>query len=418
MKRADSKQIIFFILATVVLVLVMGTFLVTQAEAQTFFGNRWQDGGWDWDDDWERGEKTTPLFRYNRVEGLFAGFKVNKEYWQDRRPMSPIIFGHAGYAFSAKELEYRVGLEQGFNSGSRFAIGAEHHRMVVTPDNWFISDSENSLAAFFIKEDFCDYYLEEGGSVYVTQDLGHNLRITGGYHYERFDSLEKNTNWSLFGKNKKFRDNPIMDIGKVNSLKGKLVLDTRRNSRYTARGWYAEVEYEHSGDNLGGDYTYDRLVADLRRYQPLGFDLGIDFRLRLGTSHGIMPYQKKFYLGGIGTLRGYRYKELPGGYMNEGGNRMLLAQIEYRLGESNLPGFLDLGLFELFNLTLFADAGWIGFTETDTDLLDGFSDLKWSHFKTDAGIALVSGDVRFEIARRLDTSYKPFRFYFRLHRPF
>jgi len=418
MKRVHTKQILFLVFATIALVLVMGIFFIPKAEAQTFFGNQWQDSNWNWDDDWDRSERNSPLFRYNRVEGFFAGYRMNRDYWRERRPVSPIIFGHAGYAFSAKELEYQIGLEQGFNSRSRFAIGGEHHRLIVSADNWIISESENSLAAVLIKEDFRDYFFKEGGSLYFTQQIFQSLTITGGYYFDRWDSVERNATWSIFGKNKKFRDNPGMDTGVINSLKGQLVLDTRGHSRHTMKGWYAALDYEHSGDDLGGDFTFDRLLADFRRYQPLGFDLGIDLRLRVGSSRGILPYQKSYHLGGISTLRGFRYKELGGGFRNAGGNRMILAQIEYQLGESNLPEFLDLGLFDLFNITIFADAGWVGRAGENADLLEGFANLEWSDFKSDAGIAFISGNVRFEIARRLDTGYKPFRFYFRLNRPF
>lgn len=418
MKSRDKKQLIFLVLAALILVFIMSSFLVTTANAQSFGGTMRQNGEWDWDGDWDRYDRTSPLIRYNRVEGLLLGFTVNRDYWRDRRPVSPIVFGDVGYAFSAKELEYQVGLEQGFTRGNRFAIGAEHHRRITTPDNWFISEDENSLAAFLIKEDFCDYYLSEGGSVYFTQRIGRSLEISGGYSFERFDSLEVNTKWSLFGKNKKFRDNPAMDAGVVNSIRGSLVFDTRRNARYTARGWYAEIDFEHAGEDLGGDFTFDRLVADIRRYQPLGFDLGIDFRLRAGTASGMLPFEKSYHLGGIGTLRGYPYKSFPAGFEIPGGNRMLLAQVEYRLGESNFDGFLDLGLFDIFNLVLFADAGWVGYAEPDAGLLDGFGGLSWEDFRSDAGIAFTSGNVRFEIARRLDTGHKPFRFYFRITRPF
>lgn len=99
---------------------------------------------------------------------------------------------------------------------------------------------------------------------------------------------------------------------------------------------------------------------------------------------------------------------------------MVLAQIEYRIGEANFPDELGLGLFDMFNFIVFADAGWVWYADPDLDLLQGFEPLTLSRLKTDVGIALAnrSGNVRFEIVRRTDTGKKPFTFYFRINRPF
>ena len=178
------------------------------------------------------------------------------------------------------------------------------------------------------------------------------------------------------------------------------------------------VEAEHAGADLIGDFTFDRLVVDFRRYQPTGFGEGLDFRLRVGTSHGMLPWQRSYHLGGISTLRGFPYKLFPAGRMNPGGNRMLLAQLEYRMGTRDFPA--DLWIFDNFNIILFADAGWVGYTSERDHFLKGFKQLSWSTLKTDVGIAFAnrSGNVRFQIARRLDTGKDPYVFLFRISRPF
>ena len=133
-----------------------------------------------------------------------------------------------------------------------------------------------------------------------------------------------------------------------------------------------------------------------------------------------LPWHKSFHLGGISTLRGYGYKAFPNGSQQPGGNRMVLAQIEYRIGEANIPDELGLGLFDMFNFIVFADAGWAWNAGPDDNLFEGFKSLKIGSLKTDVGIALAnrSGSVRFEIARRTDRGKKPFTFYFRINRPF
>lgn len=446
MQQTALKQVLFLIGSAFILVLLMGLFLFTNSNAEpastvgiaspspslqlNLEGNDWDDwDDWDEDEDWDEnkdwedwmsGDRSSVFARYNRVEGFTIGTRLKKEYWRSRRPSSPFIYGHWAYAFGAKEFQYRAGVEKGVFDDFRFAVGGEYHHMIDTEDKWIISESENSLAASMIKEDFHDFYQRDGGSGYIMQNLTDAITLTGTYSTDKWSSVKKHVNWSLFGGKKKFRENPAIDEGEARSVSASVLLDTRNSKKRTTRGWYVHVEGEHTGDDLGGDFTYDRVVADFRRFQPLGYYDGIDIRIRGGSSTGCLPWHKRYYLGGLSTLRGYRYKAFPAKWDQPGANRMLLAQIEYRLGKQDLPDEIDLGLLEQFYLILFADAGWLASVDKEMDLMEGFEDLEPGDFKSDVGIALAnrSGNVRFEIARRTDTSYKPIMLWFRLNRPF
>lgn len=416
MQRSITKQVLFILSLTLAFVLATGISNVKAQERGIAF---FQDWDWDWEEDWG-GRRSVFDARYNRVEGLYTGVRLRKEYWQQRYPTRPFLYGLCGYSFSAKEFQFQLGLEKGFFDAYRLAFGGEYHRIIDTPDRWIIPDLENSLAAFLLKEDFQDFYLREGSSGYISQNFTRNFTLSVAYHYESFDSLKRNTKWALFGGKKQFRENPPMSAGEMRSVVGSLVIDSRNSIKTPTRGWYIQVEGEHAGDALGGNFEFDRLLVDLRRYQPLWFNEGIDCRLRVGTSSGDLPWQKRYHLGGLSTLRGFPYKAFPNGPMSPGGNRMILAQLEYRMGAQDLPDELGLGIFDYFNIILFADVGWVDIADRSTSLFKGFENLSWSTLKSDAGIALTNrgGDVRFEIARRTDTGYKPFTFCFRINRPF
>jgi len=389
-----------------------------RAREVNLFSNR----DWDWDDDdfFRDKRRSDFLFRYNRVEGLFLGASFNQDEAYRFHASNPFLYGSAGYAFSAEEFEYQLGFEKGFFREYRLGFGAEYHRLIDSPDCWRISELENTLAALLIREDYHDFYLREGWSVYITQNFTRDMRIKLGYHSEDYDSLERNAKWSFFGGNKKFPANPAMPAGEHKSLRGKLTFDTRNSKRNTTRGWYIGVDWEHAGDDLGGAFNYDRLLVDLRRYQPISFNEGFDLRICVGTSSGILPWQKSYHLGGLGTLRGYGYKEFPSGRFNHGANRMVLAQAEYRLGGQDLPDYLDWGLLELFNLILFADAGWVGSAGMHEGFTKGFEGFSWGELKSSVGLALAnrSGSVRLQVARRTDRGNDPYTFSFRIHRPF
>ncbi len=380
------------------------------------------EGDENWDNVWDEGggKRISFQVRYNRVEGSYTGIRVGKEYWIQRYPNRPFLYGLAGYGLKAKKFESQIGLEMGFFNDYRFAFGGEYHQVIDTPDRWIISDTENSLAAFFLHEDFHDFYMKEGGSVYLTQNFTQALVFSAGYHAEQFDSLKKNTEWSLFGGKKRFPENPSMDSGKLRSFVGELVIDSRNSINQLTGGWYVQAEYEHAGEGMKSDFHFDRLMVDIRRYQSLGYFNRLDLRLRIGSSKGHLPWQKSFHLGGLSTLRGFPYKSFPSGRMYSGGNRMILAQAEYQMGSQNMPDEMGLWILDELNIILFADAGWVDNVDEDISIYRGFKNLTWSSLKSDVGIALTNqeGNLRFEIARRTDTNHKPFVFLFRISRSF
>jgi len=97
--------------------------------------------------------------------------------------------------------------------------------------------------------------------------------------------------------------------------------------RHGPDGWTAYVTAEfadHRG--LGGEFTFQHYLVDIRRYQPLGDFDNLNLRLRMCTTHGQVPRQKLFELGGPGSIPAFRYKEVPCDTL--GANRMILFNAE------------------------------------------------------------------------------------------
>ena len=432
MKQSSSIILCWFGLAILVYI-ILGLLIAPMAKAEPalmesrilsplseFHLWNTSDDDWDtdWDEDWDT-DRSAPYIRYDRVEGLNIGFELKRDYLKLEYPDQAYIFGSSGYAFAAKEFQYQIGLEKGLMDEFRMAFGVEYHRLIDTPDLWRIEYFENSLGAFLLREDFLDFYLREGGSIYYEQYLTRKAHFQIGYHFEQLDSLSKNTNWALFGGKKKFRQNPAMSAGNITSVKAALFVDTRNSRKQPRRGWLIQVEEEHSLTE-NSDFDFNSVVADIRRYQPIGYGESLDFRVRAGSGTGNLPWQRSFHLGGISTLRGFKYKAFPDGPMHIGGNRMLLGQVEFRIGSGTMQDVLDVDFFELKHIVLFADAGWVSQVDSGLTLTEGFDGIEWSAFKSDIGIALTnsSSNFRFEVARRTDTNKKPFTFMIRLKRDF
>lgn len=366
-----------------------------------------------WFHDWDRRDDDLEepfVLRYNRVDGLFLGPRVPRSY-RSGRFLNFGLYGFGGYAFASKEWQYQFGGEFYLNFLDRTTFGLEAHDFTATEDEWIIPEDENSLAAFFIREDFRDFYRREGFSAYGSQKFG-RFKLTGAYHDDDILSLKKETNWSLFGGDKRFRNNPSIDEGRLVSTAASLELDTRNHPRRPRQGWFINVQSEFSRPDYDSDFDFDRFIVDIRRYQPLDWGQNLDLRLRLGSARGILPVHYLFDLGGISTLRGYDFKSFTG-------DRMVLGNIEYRI-HAGRGRAQDIWFLEPFNLILFVDSGlaWLG---NDVSAANKFFDyLTLNRLKTNVGVAITDNDgrVRLNFAKRTDVGGQGFTITFRLNRDF
>ena len=80
-------------------------------------------------------------------------------------------------------------------------------------------------------------------------------------------------------------------------------------------GVRADLSLELASRDLGGDFDFRRLIAHLRGRHSLAAHQALAARLLLGVTGGDPPRQRRFALGGLGTLRGRSFKEFSGGNM-------------------------------------------------------------------------------------------------------
>ncbi len=354
------------------------------------------------------------VFKYNRVEGIFLGLQVPKKMVPEVGHFS--FYGFLGYGFESAKWRFQVGLDRWFIDplDYRLELGFEIHDLTDTKDLWRIPYFENTLAALFLREDFMDYFRRQGYSVHVSQNLTPYLRATVEYRNDDYETMPVGTNWSFFGGRKKFRPALVLDpaLQNMRSVYAELYFDTRDDISFTTTGWYARLSAEITSDQLGGDYRFERYLAEVRHFLPVSTGENLNIRVMAGTSEGNLPVQKDFELGGISTLRGFRYKELVG-------NSFLLVNLEYRIHSkilgSEIPVFGD-----WFSLVLFGDIGdaWPAPGHYRWD--ERLKMVTWKHLKSDVGIAIAhpEGHYRLNIARRVDSGGHDFVVTFRITQPF
>jgi cytoskeletal protein CcmA (bactofilin family) len=358
------------------------------------------------------------IFRYNRVEGLFLGIGSDKKYYWDSR-RSYAAHGSFGYGFKSRGWRGNLGVTRqfAFDDGQLFEIGVEGHNLTDSKDNWIIGVGENTAAAILIHEDFRDYFRRMGygiGADYAVQQDHLTGQVKVEYLADRYRSMENRTEWALFGGDKRFRPNPAINDGDMQSILASAGLSTVTKTIYGSQGWSIFVTGEFADRNFGSDFGFNQYIADVRRYQPLGRYDNFNVRLRVGTTEGSVPLQKTFEIGGLSTLNGFPYK-------SEAGNRMILLNAEYIINGDFLGDleFWPSWLMRDINFLVLSDAALMRTAQPSDTWSQGFTDIKFSEFKHDVGVGVAtrSGSFRAAFVWRTDRN-EPARFIFRIARPF
>jgi cytoskeletal protein CcmA (bactofilin family) len=353
------------------------------------------------------------LFRYNRVEGLFVGLGSEKKfYWDGSKSISG--YGSFGYGFTSHKWRLQLGLDRQFATSDEtlYELGGEAHSLTDTKDEWIMALSENNLAALLFREDFRDYFQREGFSFHTaryTKDGDVSTMVDVRYLNDRYESLVSAAQWAVFGGNT-FRGNPGVNVGTMKSVSVTAGLSNIEKYRYHSEGWNLFIRGEYGGNELGGDFDFSQAVLDIRRFQPLSDDDQLNIRIRAGGLEGSPVAQKNFQLGGANTLPAYGFKEFTG-------NRMLLANVEYRLSGEIID---EIFFFpNSLSLIAFGDAGAVTSVNTKWALYEGFNSIQSSQVKSDYGVAIAwhDGDARLGFAWRTDKQ-APVSVFFRLNKAF
>ena len=333
-------------------------------------------------------EIQTFMISYNRVEGLFLGLGIPKgfnDYYGLGNNLT--FYGSIGYGLSNDKIRYRAGLTRKFFGKNSLELGIESFDLTHTEDLWIISRDENTIDALFFHEDYHDFYRSWGSAIYGKQKIGDILSIEAGYRLENQENMKVEKDWSLFRQGEDFRDNPLIQEGEYKNTYLSVELGNSRK----LKNWSASLDVEWNSDLISDNMPdYERYIISLSKYQRLGRNDEVNFRVRYGTTFGTVPDQKKFDLGGIGTLRGYGYKEF------QNGEKMVLINTEYITDGDAITGLEFLPIFNDFEVAFFADAGIVW---------NGARDLpNSSELKRNIGIGLQSddGDFRINFAKPLD----------------
>ena len=241
----------------------------------------------------------TDFFHFNRVESAYLGAGWT---WRDMSP-SLVLRTKLGYGFGADRWQYDFGLSYRLHEGRRLWVGGALYDEVVSRPTIPSEGWNPTYFALIARLDPLDYYRERGGSLHARMKLAHLTDVGLRFRDVQQDALGVVTDYSFGGGDREIRPNPPIRAGRLRSLAGSLVYDSRplikskgRDQRVGAlRYTRVEVEYELAAPQLiSNDFDFQRLgLRIIRRQRSL--NLGITSVTAYGgIGWGELPPQRYF----------------------------------------------------------------------------------------------------------------------------
>ena len=327
----------------------------------------------------ENNEASPAWVRYNRSEGFYL--QLNKTFQSEIIPGSS-FYGGIGRSFHRNEYQWIFGFEQLIWS-KIIQIYFEGFDKSLTPDAWRVWDGENSMAAFFLKKDYLDWYKGKGfraagflhiknyfsiGTEYnqISQSLMNNILEGDNFNRETYKILEGNNNY----------------LKTIFSLGYPINIGVRKKLQF-----YSSFVRSQSIGNNENPYSYDQFFLNL--LAPYNRDMNFIIKILAGASdvdysiwNSEEYHQHIFEIGGKGTLRGYGWKEFATSHY-------FLSTIEIWFDEFGV--FYDRAvIFESYGNTI----NPVYFS----DLFDNLSD----NVQQSAGISFGDEDASISFIRKLN----------------
>jgi hypothetical protein len=305
--------------------------------------------------------------RYNRIEGLSLGAQLDQTLGAG---YSVRATGRIGAADLEPNLEVT-----GSRSDLRRTVSLTAYNRLTSASDWGNPLSlGSSISAFLFGRDEGFYYRATGLELTNAPTEGGESALSYGLFAEQERPARQRTTFSLARAAYGTQFDPNLE-----AVRG-VYLGAR--SRYLRtfgldpQGFrlFSDLRLEAAHGDTG---SYGRAALDLTASHGIGHGAAA-LTLAGGSSVGVLPTQRYWYLGGTQTVRGQR----PGLGNAVGGNAFWLARSElaYGLGAAR-P-------------VVFADLGWAGDRTKWRDIGRPLSGVG-------AGTSIMDGLIRFDVARGL-----------------
>lgn len=268
----------------------------------------------------------------NRVDGTSPGLGVDVTLFGGASTNHTSIYGRGSYAFAADLWRYAAGIRRSFGNDHLVTAGYERHDLTDTDDLFRrrpIEGPRGRPVPFHIVD---EYFRRRGDEAYVFLRPTPRAHLGASFRSDTHGSLPVVADDSILFFTRRPRPNPEAGEGRMRSLlftarwahreplfpswedeRESFLVRTPYGTPFEhPQGARLEATYEVAADGLGSDFSFQRLTGQARASRPVGSRHTLTGRLITGLTRGAPPPQRRFALGGLGTLRGYALKEFAG----------------------------------------------------------------------------------------------------------
>jgi hypothetical protein len=243
------------------------------------------------------------VVRFNRIEGLFTGAALEKQFAGGRA-----VRGSLGWAWAEGTARGMVGAEQRKGSsivGLRVEKALAHTNDFQLPFSW-----GSSLTALFGSRDDFDYLDRSSVTLYASRKLGVKQRSLVRLEFGpgRDDSVQQHISKGLFvAKGQGFRPNRGIREGSYFGSAASLELNPEISGLFVNRGVGARFLY----NGADGGISWHRVEVRTAARREIG-PFQLFARADAGAHIGAPVPQSLFEIGSSEGLSAYGYKEFAG----------------------------------------------------------------------------------------------------------
>ena len=289
------------------------------------------------------------------------------------------VAGHLSYKTASERAGYALGFEKPLFGRTKVFVGGELHDLTASDDRWQVSSLEASLDAVSVRRSFRDYYRRRGIQINAAVRVHPHVEALFAWRGEHEAPLATASDFSVWRGDEPFRPNAAAIDGRLNAVVVGASIDGDGFDRESLESSYRRHQLEEpfgvrfddleSGDAppamwrvdwtseisspgaFGGDFDFRRHVVVGRTRIAVSPHQTFGARAIGGWSDGVLPPQRIFSVGGIGSVHGYDFKA-------QSGDAVALLNLEYEVGWRH--GLKAIGFFDAGRATAAGfDAPWL-----------------------------------------------------------
>jgi hypothetical protein len=302
--------------------------------------------------------------RYNRVEGLSVGGLADQQLGAGYS-----LHGVARIGVADREPNVEITAAR---SDLRRTLALTAYNRLVSAGDWGNPLGLGaSISAFLFGRDEGFYYRASGLELSRTPDQRGPINLTLSLFVEQERNARQRTTFSLARamRGSQFEPNIVATRSVYGGARARITQSVGEDPQ--GFRLFNDLRLEAAHGDTG---TYGRAALDVTASRGIG-NGAVSLTLAGGTSAGVLPIQRNWFLGGIQTVRGLR----PGTGV---GNAFWMSRAEAGYG------------FEVVRPVIFGDIGWAGDRTQWREIGVPMSGVG-------AGFSIMDGLVRFDVARGL-----------------